>query len=386
MILHSVMESRSARSDHSDEGFEESDPGETGNMVAKMVSRFIDRVCTEGGVTNEHVRNLHVMVPGVVHMHIETLDAIHRESKRIPPVQKPKIQAPSLLLGEEILGEPMRVYLLTDGREDAGTISTLMPAEGALFLTNYRVVFRGTPCDPLACEQNIVRTFPVSSLTKEKRISVLYLPHLDQVMQEGLQLRSSTFQLIKVAFDEEVTAENIESFRKLLNRARHPVNEFGYFAFASHGIVAHMPTHKTKEKNGTLKGFAKKTLLRTAKRAGFKQKGVTRKYVLSGINLNDENGSLNEQSMGSSANVDNDDDDSDENVDTMPRVTVKDVERLKERSYVRDWKRLGFGEPHTGFRISSVNCNYSLCRTYPGKIINYYYFCGTFRCWLRFFL
>lgn len=379
--FHSVVESRSARSDHSDEGFEESDPGETGNVVAKMVSRFIDRVCIEGGVTTEHVRNLHVMVPGVVHMHIETLDAIHRESKRIPPVQKPKIQVPSLLLGEEIQGEPMRVYLLADGREDGGATSTLMPAEGALFLTNYRVVFRGSPCDPLSCEQNVVRTFPVSSLTKEKRVSVLYLPHLDQVMQEGLQLRSSTFQLIKVAFDEEVTAESIESFRKLLNRARHPANEFGYFAFASHGIIAHTPAHKIKEKNATLKGFAKKTLLRTAKRAGFKQKSVSRrKYVLSGVDF-DENGSLNDQNLGNANNQldHNDDDDSDENVETMPRVTVKDVERLKERSYVRDWKRLGFGEQHSGYRISSVNCNYSLCRTYPGKVeLKFNAFCTVF--------
>lgn len=379
----SVMESRSARSDHSDEGFVESDPGETRNIVSKMISRFIDRVCTEGGVTTEHVRNLHAMVPGVVHMHIETLDAVNRESRRIPPVQKPKIQAPSLLLGEEILGEPMRVYLLPDGREESGTtVTSLMPAEGALFLTNYRVVFRGTPCDQLSCEQSVVRSFPVSSLTKEKRISVLYLPHLDQVLPEGLQLRSCTFQLIKVAFDEEVSPENIESFRKLLNRTRHPPNEFERFAFASHGIIAHPPSHKVKEKNATLKGFAKKTLLRTAKKAGFKQKGITRrKYILSGIDF-DNGSSMNEPnshgSLGGSSGIgmsstgtdhhhnNNDDDDSDEAVDTIPRVTVKDVERLKERSYVRDWKRLGFGEPHSGYRISSVNCNYSLSRTYPG--------------------
>lgn len=139
-VSNSMLESRSARSDHSgDEGFEESDPFETGNVVTKMVSRFIDRVCTEGSVTAEHVRNLHAMVPGVVHMHIETLEAIHRESKRIPSVKKPTIQAPILLSGEEILGDAMRVYLLPDGREENCSIMTsLLPAEGALFLTNYR--------------------------------------------------------------------------------------------------------------------------------------------------------------------------------------------------------------------------------------------------------
>lgn len=139
-VSNSILESRSARSDHSgDEGFEECDPFETGNLVTKMVSRFIDRVCTEGGVTADHVRNLHVMVPGVVHMHIETMESIHRESKRIPSVKKPTIQSPILLSGEEMLGEPMRVYLLPDGREESCSIMTsLLPAEGAIFLTNYR--------------------------------------------------------------------------------------------------------------------------------------------------------------------------------------------------------------------------------------------------------
>lgn len=65
-VSNSVIESRSARSDHSDDEFFENDPSETGSIVIKMVSRFIDRVCTEGSVTSEHVRNLHSMVPGVV--------------------------------------------------------------------------------------------------------------------------------------------------------------------------------------------------------------------------------------------------------------------------------------------------------------------------------
>lgn len=55
-----------------------------------MVSRFVDKVCTEGGVSAEHIRDLHLMIPGVVHMHIETLDAVYKESKRLPPIQKVK--------------------------------------------------------------------------------------------------------------------------------------------------------------------------------------------------------------------------------------------------------------------------------------------------------
>lgn len=53
---------------------------------------------------------------------------------------------PSLLNGERLLTEGLRVYLLPDGREE-GTSSTgmsLLPAEGALFLTNYRIIFKGS--------------------------------------------------------------------------------------------------------------------------------------------------------------------------------------------------------------------------------------------------
>lgn len=358
-ISNSVIESRS-QSGHSDEGFEESDPSEVGNQVIKNVCKFVDRICTEGNVTLDHIKSIHRIVPDIVHMQIETLETVNRESKRIPPIQKPKIQKPILLSGEEVIGDPLRSYLLSDGREETIDGSNLFPAEGALFLTNYRIIFKGSPCDALACEHSIVRAFPISSLTKEKRISVLYLKHLEQVLPEGMQLRSCTFQLIKVAFDEEVTPEYIEMFRKQIQKIRHPVDEFGYFAFASHGIVMQTPMHKGgKEKNATLRGFAKKTLMRTAKKAGFNKKAKTRKYIFSEMEI-DEN-----------AGGENDDEDlSDEMADTIPRhVTVKDVERLKERGYVKDWLRLGLGDVQSGYRITTSNCNYSLSRTYPAILV-----------------
>ncbi len=50
-------------------------------------------------------------------------------------------------------------------------------------------------CSPAAVgEQVVTRSFPIASLTKEKRISVT-LP-MDQFVQEGLQLRSCTFQVL----------------------------------------------------------------------------------------------------------------------------------------------------------------------------------------------
>lgn len=65
-----------------------------------------------------------------------------------------------MLAGECTLIDPLRVYLLADGREEgiSGALGgpTLLPAEGAIFLTNYRIIFKGTPCDPLGEHQNTI--------------------------------------------------------------------------------------------------------------------------------------------------------------------------------------------------------------------------------------
>ena len=47
----------------------------------------------------------------------------------------------------------------------------------------------------VACEHVVCRSFPVSSLTKEKKLIAQRLPHIDQLLQEAIQLRSCVFQV-----------------------------------------------------------------------------------------------------------------------------------------------------------------------------------------------
>lgn len=61
----------------------------------------------------------------------------------------------------------------------------------------------------------------------------------------------------------------------------------------------------------------------------------------------------------------------------------KSMEKLMERSYYKDWKRMGLGTLHKtvnlnastilskaeSFRISYVNCNYMICRSYPALLV-----------------
>lgn len=393
-------------------GFEDHDAyTEAGAPVKRFIVRFIDKVCTEGGVTEEHIRRTHTFVNTCVDMHLEECENVYKETKRLPPVQKPKIPTPILVPGEQLVMDSLRVYLLPDEREDALAGPVILPAEGALFFTNYRLIFRGTPCDPYACEQQVVRSFPVSSLTKEKRITVQYLAHLDQLLQEGLQLRSATFQLMKLAFDEEVSSESIETFRKLLHKSRHPNDIFHYFAFVGQLYNTIMTPFPAKDKSTTIKGFTKKAIQMTAKKAGIKTKQSKRqKYVLrpwvqgsggggtlpaSAKYLGGMPTSPNKLSPPSRGADNQDGDDLSLSEEDFPAPNVpslqfsvpndsKSMERMMERTYYKDWKRIGLGillpksasssastilQKAESFRISFANAMYSMCRSYPALVV-----------------
>ena len=57
---------------------------------------------------------------------------------------------------------------------------------------------------------------------------------------------------MKIAFDEEVSADDIETLRKLTNKIRNPDSVLATFAFSGHHIMSPQ-MHKHKEKNASLK-------------------------------------------------------------------------------------------------------------------------------------
>uniref|UniRef100_A0A673CMM9 SET binding factor 1 n=1 Tax=Sphaeramia orbicularis TaxID=375764 RepID=A0A673CMM9_9TELE len=352
-----------AESYDTESGFEDAESSDVANSVVRFINRFVDKVCNESGVTNEHLKALHAMIPDIVQMHIETLDAVHRESKRLPPIQKPKLLRPTLLPGEELVMDGMRVHLIPDGREEATGLMggpPLLPAEGAIFLTTYRLIFKGTPTDPLVGEQVVTRSFPVASLTKEKRISVT-LP-MDQFVQEGLQLRSCTFQLMKIAFDEEVASDLAEVFRKHMHKLRYPQHVMGTFAFTVGQSGKLVVEHKTKDKNQSLKTLSK-NLVKSAKRTIGRQYVTRKKYSPPTW----ENRSMSEEVDQSSLTLSS-------TIRSSDRHTMSNV---VERACCRDYQRLGLGtlsnsltrSKNEPFRISTVNRMYTTCRSYPGLLI-----------------
>ncbi|XP_035280334.1 myotubularin-related protein 5 isoform X2 [Anguilla anguilla] len=364
-----------AESYDTESGFEDAESSDVANSVVRFINRFVDKVCNESGVTNDHLKALHTMIPDIVQMHIETLDAVHRESKRLPPIQKPKLLRPTLLIGEEFMMDGMRVHLVSDGRDEATGLMggpPLLPAEGAIFLTTYRLIFKGTPNDPLVAEQVVTRSFPVASLVKEKKIQVS-VP-MDQFIQEGLQLRSCTFQLMKIAFDEEVASELAEVFRKHLHKLRYPQHVQGTFAFTVGQSGKMAVEHKGKDKNQSLRTLSK-NLVKSAKKTIGRQYVTRKKYTPPAWEnrgsfppqLDEDEISVSEEPEQSSLTLSS-------TIKSSDRQTMSSV---VERACCRDYQRLGLGtlsssltrSKNEPFRISTVNRMYTVCRSYPGLLI-----------------
>lgn len=376
-LVTNSMAGSVAESYDTESGFEDAETCDVAGAVVRFINRFVDKVCTESGVTSDHLKGLHVMVPDIVQMHIETLEAVHRESKRLPPIQKPKLLRPRLLPGEECVLDGLRVYLLPDGREEgvggSGGGPALLPAEGAVFLTTYRVIFTGMPTDPLVGEQVVVRSFPVAALTKEKRISVQ--TPVDQLLQDGLQLRSCTFQLLKMAFDEEVGSDSAELFRKQLHKLRYPPDIRGTFAFTlGSAQTPGRPPRVTKDKAPSLRTLSR-NLVKNAKKTIGRQYVTRKKYNPPGWeNRGQPPPEDQEDEISVSEEL--------EPSTLTPSSALKPSDRmtmssLVERACCRDYQRLGLGTLSSSlsraksepFRISPVNRMYAICRSYPGLLI-----------------
>ncbi|XP_040568639.1 myotubularin-related protein 13 [Lepeophtheirus salmonis] len=432
-ITNSVAESDSI---DAESGFEDQEISDIGQNVIKFVTRFADKVCSESNVTEEHIRAVNQMIPGTVAMHIETLENVATQAKHLPPIQKPKIHLPSLLPGEELLIENgLRVYLLPDGRDRSNNDLSLLPAGGALFLTKYRLIFKGSPIDPFAADKTVIRTFPVTSIMREKRFSFNeYLGEVDQQLKEGIQIKSNTFQIIRAGFDDEVTTEEVESFRRELQRLQYPEHIFHFFAFCSQYHVpisgSGIKKEKANQKYSTIRGFASKTLKNVSRAAGIKSTSTKRKasskYLLPSVMPTmhgrlslaeitnhdsriefDDSSTLGGAVGGAPLVIDESGASLPSSAATSPVVhhsivnipnNYKTLERLSERSYFKDWVRLGIipsdynismnnksnhhnsntlngrinNELHydvSEFRVSTVNHRYTMCQSYPALLL-----------------
>lgn len=63
-LVTSSMAGSVAESYDTESGFEDAETCDVAGTVVRFINRFVDKVCTESGVTSDHLKGLHVMVPG----------------------------------------------------------------------------------------------------------------------------------------------------------------------------------------------------------------------------------------------------------------------------------------------------------------------------------
>eukprot|EP00794_Sanderia_malayensis_P018071 gene18071-19880_t len=398
------------------------------DSVTKFILRFVERVCLEADINTDHIKSLQSLVPGLVSLHMETLNEVYRETKNLAPTQKVKIMKPQLLQGEILQFEGLRCYLMADGRElgarpdssltqssptkldikteyDMGSDiggPCLIPAEGAVFLTNYRVIFKGTPVDQFgkmywfvlddlysyfiattASEMMVTRAFPIGSLVKEKMVKGRFRIAENHTLTECLQMRSAIFQLLKLCFDEEVDSELIESFRKSLQRLRWPQSVFATFAFAS-GVTPSVSRTLSQRMYTVKKSQKSQSAVASLTKKAMQSKGSLRKhkYALSEDSTKRKYQSVNQQGSVDSSSAEDDDEEEDGRVaavrhdDVTIRIeaAIQSADRLNETPLCHDYERVGLGSvtklvPGSPWRLSMVNLRYTICRSYPPVIV-----------------
>ncbi|PAA61251.1 hypothetical protein BOX15_Mlig009892g1 [Macrostomum lignano] len=251
-------------------------------LEAWIRDRFLDRVCSENGLSQSQINSLKRTLHEFLHsVHMESLDNIWAEYCKIPKSQKARITRPALLPGERLLMPQLRAYLYPDGRRDpvrlelescetadylhhqtltaatavsaavvvAGAPATAaeftpdigwLPAEGLFLATNYRLIFKGVPSNVLQSEKTIVRCFPIAALHKAKELSkserdpalLASVQNRHSVRQQVL-FKSGTFEAMKIGFDagEDEISELLERIRS----ARHPGSVREIFALSADG-------------------------------------------------------------------------------------------------------------------------------------------------------
>ena len=376
-------------------GFEDQEHVEKGEDVTKFVLRFADKVSSETRITEDHIKSVNQMIRGAVPMHIEQLEDVTAHALKLPNIFKARIVAPPLLPREEMITpNGLRAYLISDGREQQ---LSFLPAEGALFLTTYRIIFRGTPLSADGSETTVTRFFPISTLTKEKRFTINeYLVEIQQQIKEGFQLRSNTFQLLKLAFDDEVHLDEIEKLRRSIQELRYPQDHFQLFAFRAGGYDRQSYVKNSKKaKNSTIRGLASKTIKNMSQAAGLRQSkpGFTKTLRIMNSSQPDINQPYSSEIMERNLNFDPSPESSidrkGKNNGAFTLSGIKTLEQHKKTSYFMDWQRIGLipsssdsnGSARSGahlgvagtqgmaVRITKVNIGYSVVQTYPSLFI-----------------
>lgn len=385
--------------------------------IVKFIGRFIETVEANCDLEDSHIAPLKNKIPDMLDMHCDQLDEVCREAARLPPVMKTtflraKLDLPSLVPLERFVAEPLHVYMLPDGRDNGQNINhgknnefemeaeflpsqpALLPAEGALFLTNYRLIFRGYP--HMSDDENTViyRSLPlgaISNISRDPLKSPSNLEEDEEVIEMEMQIHSLTCQLFRIGFFNEHADDTITQYqRKLvsLRKVNKIVHTFAFVRPEESFVIPKTASHHTK--SGQMS--RKNTLaVQQSNKLALNQNDAIVKSPSLANKLKKEDGALcSSPSVSSLASIG---DDQSENISLVSGLTASSffpsgsfrLKRTKKRQilkylpdfgYCEDFARMTFGgfndigkSSNRPWRLTAENKNYDLCRSYPAIMV-----------------
>ncbi|CAL2050069.1 unnamed protein product [Caenorhabditis brenneri] len=279
-------------------------------------------------------------IQNYVEAHVESMRDVYLELSTGEHAKKDNFDPILVCPSEFLLSDPIDCYLLASTEESnmsLNRLENLLPANGALFLTNYRVIFKGKSVDINATNGTIVQTLPLYSVESFKKLtSKRQIP--SQLIEKGVKIehiiaiRSSCAATILVAFDEdEINNMVIEKFLEVIENNCH--NSFAFYSLRKDVKVTDNSSHKFSTLNSAIRGFTKKKPDNRRIRSHSSHRGSVQ----------------------------------------ISFEKIEELDHLKKNAYIRyaviDYPRIGLNSKSVKLRMSAANLDYNICPTYPGNFI-----------------
>ncbi|CAF2528574.1 unnamed protein product [Rotaria sp. Silwood2] len=141
-------------------GFDLNNDDQVTDLVLSFVRNFVNKICDESGVNITHENSLHTK--------LYLIEKVYHETRKVASIPKPLLSRFVIIseLSEQEESIAFHSYLLPDGRNEffIGQNSLLL-AEGALIMTNYRLIFK-------VCPVNLKGLIPPKDLSTHQTMSL----------------------------------------------------------------------------------------------------------------------------------------------------------------------------------------------------------------------
>ncbi|CEF59914.1 Myotubularin-related protein 5 [Strongyloides ratti] len=364
--------------------------------IIKWITCMIDRICSMVNLPQSNIDKLEQDIPSFVALHIENLEQVYNESKRITTSLEMKSFEPTLLKNEVKLSDGLRIYLFNDHRFFSSSFDfknntfddnlIALPADGGLFLTNYRIIFKGYSCNPLRYGEVVECCIPIMSISSEKILTEESIyneainsnipPKIANKLHTGIVITSNSFNIIRIAFQESEGKEIVDRFLQKLNNIRWNIETIkSLFAYQSviQYIIQENKNTNSKTKLNNFKHLRKNIVKGTRKIAGLEKRKPSIQSTLhsersSSTSLTEKNFFIGRGNLPSTS-VFNDSYNENGEFNSTIREQFKSYFDMADYGilyhYIKDYERLFSNNISRSFEISFFNSNYEITKSYP---------------------